>query len=128
MIEPLKKWGYIYLAGFSEFNGCYKIGSTRDPFYRMQQLSIEFGEAKLFLVGYSTNALESERNVQFELRNLSNKYNILCRNNKNKPYLGSEASSEFFTFDDNEFKTAIDIISNNSAICYQDIDVFGAIV
>ena len=121
MTELFKNWGYIYLAAFPKKQGCYKIGSTRNPFYRMRQLSMEFGETVLLICGYTTEALTSERLVQFELNTLSNRYHILCCNSKEKQYIGSEKSREFFTFNKEELQKAIDIISTKSAICYKYI-------
>jgi hypothetical protein len=119
MAEFFKDWGYIYLAAFPQKKGCYKIGSTRDPHYRMRQLSMELGETLLLVSGYTTEALKSERGVQFELNNLSNRSHILCGNSKEKEYIGSERSREFFTFNKQELQKALSIISKYSTINYR---------
>ncbi len=114
----IKKEGYVYLVEFED--GCYKIGSSLDPFARLWQLVGDFGNAELVLVGKASDAIFTEREIQFVLNRLSNRHNIWCRNHPDTKYIGSEKSQEFFTFNNYEVHMAIAAFKKRTEICYID--------
>ena len=87
----------------------------------MLSLSKDHGDAMVLVAGYSTDAIRSERKVQWGLNKFSNRYNIWCANAREKKYIGSIKSQEFFNFKKEELVAVIDTMSVHSVICYKDL-------
>lgn len=107
--------GFVYLAKFNLFDGCYKIGSTSDPIKRKNHLQSLYGSTHFIVFGEVPDKLGYERKIQQMLYRCSHMSIIaenpeLCNSietlAKAMPS-GNFRSMEHFRFDDVEVKCAI---------------------
>lgn len=110
--------GFIYLAKFNLFDGCYKIGSTSDPVKRKSHLQSLYGSTDFVAFGEVPDKLEYERKIQRMLYRCSHRSIIaenpeICNSIKDlvdAMPVGNFRSTEHFKFGDVEAKCATALI------------------
>jgi len=113
--------GYVYLAKFKLFDGCYKIGSTSNLIQRRNHLESLYGITDFIIFGEVDNKIKIERKLQFILYRCSN-HGVISEKDIRKMSveellnimpLGHFYSQEYFRFDEVELNCAIELFKSN---------------